>query len=110
MNKDELLKKAQEENKGYDERDLINIKQAGAASAAVGCALCMIISLVYRIVEGIDPLVGITCWLIYCGMNAAGALFKAIHIRKKLFTVSAVLYGVLFIAFAALFVIELIKR
>ncbi|MBQ4429135.1 MAG: hypothetical protein II871_05125 [Clostridia bacterium] len=112
MNKDDLLKKAQEESgkTGFDEREQKLAVQGSAVAFSIGGMLCMLINLASYIFSGIDPLVGTTCWLIWTGMQAADCMFKAFKVRKKPFLPLGILYCVLFLGFVAIFVIMVIKK
>lgn len=85
MNKNELLRKAKEENKkkGADERQLQLALQGSAVAFSIGGMLCMLINLASYVFSGIDPLVGTTCWVIRTGMQAADCMFKAVKVRKN---------------------------
>ena len=110
MNKNELLKKAKEENKGFDERELQQARMSSALAFFVGLFLCLLIRVTCYLVDGVDPLVSIACTLIYCGMIAADCIFKAVFVRKKYFIIGAIFFPVLFAAFLALFISMLINR
>lgn len=112
MNKYDLLKKAQEESgkNGFDEREQKLAVQGSAVAFAIGGMLCMLINLASYVFNGIDPLVRTTCWVIWTGMQAADCMFKAVKVRKKPFLPLGILYGVLFIGFVAIFIIEALQR
>lgn len=112
MNKDALLKKAQEESgkTGFDEREQKLALQGSAVAFSIGGMLCMLINLASYVFSGIDPLVGTTCWVIWTGMQAADCMFKSVKVRKKPFLPLGILYCVLFLGFVAIFVIMVIKK
>lgn len=110
MNKEDILKRAKKDNNGFDERDRMLLNQATAIGYAVGGVLCMIINLISYLVEGIDPLVGTTCWLIYCGMMTATSIFKCIRINKKGYILLTIVYILCFICFVAIFIIRIVNR
>ena len=87
MNKDDLLKKAQEESgkAGFDEREQKLAMQGSAVAFSIGGMLCMLINLASYIFSGIDPLVGTTCWVIWTGMQAADCMFKVLRCGKSRF-------------------------
>ena len=98
MNKDEILRKAREENGGVDEVTQAAKTEAAKISMAVGGAACMLLNFLDRLFLHTD-VIGDTCWIIYGIMVSTSLLVQGICLKKKSYLVGA--------AFTAAFVILL---
>ena len=82
MDKDEILKRAREENNGVD-AVLQEAKTEGAKiSMAVGAAACMLMNFLDRIFLHTD-MIGDTCWIIYGIMVSTSLLVQGLYLKKK---------------------------
>ena len=98
MNKDEILKRAREENNGVD-AVLQEARTEGAKiSMAVGAAACMLLNFLDRLFLHTD-VIGDTCWIIYGIMVSTSLLVQGIYLKKKSYLIGS--------AFTAAFVILL---
>lgn len=88
MNKEEILKKAREENKGADEVERAAVKVAATVSLVVGACACLILSLIDECVLK-TTVIARTCWIIYDIMLATYAWVRAIKQKQKLFWILA---------------------
>ena len=87
MNKEEILKLSQQENKGKpDELELNAMGNASRAGIVVGAILCLILMLVGTIVLN-RPEISFTSWMIYTTMLATSelVLYSQLKSRTKLF-------------------------
>ena len=89
MNKEEILQRAREENKGVD-AVLQKAKTEGAKiSMAVGAAACMLLNFLDHIFLHTD-VIGDTCWIIYGSMIASKVWVEGIALKKKGYVIAAV--------------------
>ena len=63
MNKEEILKRAREENKGVDEVKRAAENEAAKISMAIGLAACMLLNLLDAVYLETD-VIGEACWII----------------------------------------------
>ena len=94
MNKEEILKRAREENKGVDEVKRAIESKAAKISMAVGGAVCMLLNLMDVLFLHTD-VVGDTCWIIYIAMLSSYFWVGGITMKQKVFLVAAS-FGTLF--------------
>ena len=89
MNKEEILKRAREENKGVDEVKHAAESKAAKISMAVGGAVCMLLNLLDRLFLHTD-VIGDTCWIIYGIMVSSNLLVQGIYLKKKSYLIGFV--------------------
>lgn len=94
MNKEEILKRAREENKGVDEVKRAIESKAAKISMAVGGAVCMLLNLMDVLFLHTD-VVGDTCWIIYITMLSSYFWVGGIALKQKAFLFAAS-FGTLF--------------
>lgn len=82
MNKDEILKRAREENKGVDEVKRAAETEAAKISMAIGGVACMFLNFLDRIFLQTD-VIGDTCWIIYGTMISSRLWIEGIYLKKK---------------------------
>ena len=97
MNKDEILKKAREENKGVDEVKRAAENESAKISMTIGAAACMLMNLLDHLFLHTD-VIGDTCWIIYGTMTASQLWVEGIYLKKKSYLVGAVLTTIFVIA------------
>ena len=103
MNKDEILKRAREENKGVD-AVLQEVEMKGAKiSMAVGAAACILLNFLDHLFLHTD-VIGETCWIIYGIMISTLLLVHGIYLKKKRYLIGFVFTA----AFVILFTVFLI--
>ena len=90
MNKDEILKRAREENKGVDEVKRAAESKAAQISMAVGAAACMLLNLFDRLFLQTD-VIGDACWIIYGIMIATNLWVQGISLKRKGYVIGAFL-------------------
>ncbi len=89
MNKEEILRRAREENKGVDEVKRSVENDAARISAAIGAAVCMLLNLLDRLILHSD-VVGDTCWIIYGSMIASRVWVEGIALKKNGYVIGAI--------------------
>ena len=99
MNKDEILRKAREENRGVDEVTQAAKTEAAKISMAVGGAACMLLNFLDRIFLHTD-VIGDTCWIIYGIMASTSLLVQGIYLKKKSYLIGSVFTAVFVILLA----------
>ena len=106
MNKDEILKKSQQENKGkLDERELAAFGKASRVGMLVGGLLCVALILVSEFVLNM-PELALVGWMVYFAMQGS----SNIVLFKYLKTPSKLIYGIIEIAFAVTFAVAIVFK
>lgn len=105
MNKDDILEKSRRENKGPDEMEQYVMAAAGKIAAKVGMLVCCIVAILQVI---FTDAISFESWMIYFSILATTFLVKYIKLHSKHELWVAVLYTVLFIMFAVLFILRLV--
>ena len=94
MNKEDILKRAREENKNGDEREEKIKLRSYAVSGAVGALLCMIIDLLEEVLfdRNAD-----TIWIVYFGMQFVKYFLDAWKLKHKMDIALSILWGLCFV-------------
>ena len=101
MNKDEILKRAREENNGVD-AVLQEAKTEGAKfSMAVGAAACMLLNFLDHLFLHTD-VIGDTCWIIYGIMVSTNLLVQGIFLKKKSYLIGSI-FAIAFVILLTVF-------
>ncbi len=103
MNKDEILRMSQQENKGkLDERELAVFGEASRVGMLVGALLCVALILISEFVFNM-PELALVGWMVYFAMQGSSniVLFRYLKTRSKL------IYGIVEIAFAIAFAVAI---
>ena len=106
MNKDEILKISQQENKGkLDERELAAFGKASRVGMLVGGLLCVALILVSEFVLNM-PELALVGWMVYFAMQGSSniVLFKYLKTPFKL------IYGIIEIALAVTFAVAIVFK
>ena len=90
MNKEEILKRAREENKGVDEVKCAAENEAAKISIAIGLAACMLLNFLDTIILHTD-VIGEACWIIYGTMVASRLWVYAISLKKIGYFIGAIM-------------------
>lgn len=104
MNKDDILEKSRRENKGPDEMEQYVMAAAGKIAAMVGMLVCGIVATLQLI---FTDTIGYESWMIYFSILATNFIVKYVKRHSKHELWVAVIYTVLFIMSAILFLIRL---
>lgn len=106
MNKDEILKISQQENKGkLDERELAVFGKASRVGMLVGGLLCVALILVSEFVLNM-PELALVGWMVYFAMQGSSNII----LFKYLKTPSKLIYGIIEIAFAVAFAVAIVFK
>lgn len=89
MNKEEILRKAREENKGVDEVKRAVENDAARISMAIGLAACMLLNLLDSVFLQTD-VIGEACWIIYGTMISSRLWVYAVDLKKAGYWAGAV--------------------
>ena len=82
MNKEEILKRAREENMGVDEVKRAAENEAAKFSMAIGAAMCMLLNFLDRLFLHTD-VIGDACWIIYGTMISSRLWVEGLCLKKK---------------------------
>lgn len=82
MNKEEILKKAREENQGVDEVQRATEREAAKMSRVVGASACAFFTLMDKLVFKTGAISDI-CWILYGIMVTTDAWVYAINLKQK---------------------------
>lgn len=90
MNKEEILKRAREENKGVDEVKCAVENEAAKISIAIGLAACMLLNFLDSIILHTD-VIDEACWIIYGTMVASRLWVYASCLKKIGYFIGAIM-------------------
>lgn len=109
MDREEILEKSREENRGGDEREAQITAKAWQIGATVGIIVCGLIMIVFGIASdgGMEYIADNL--MIYFAMIATTYTVKAAKLKAKGDIVSAVLFWVCFAFWTALFAANMVK-
>lgn len=93
MNKEDILKRAREENNGVDEVARSIEGEAAKISMAIGGVVCMLLNLLASVFLHNDA-IGDTCWIIYGTMISSRLWVTGISLKQKGSLIGAVLTSV----------------
>ena len=72
MNKDEILKRSRNENKGQDEMERDVDAKAGRQAASIGLLVCMLLNLAELLIKGQANLSAWIVWSVIMGTKVGG--------------------------------------
>ncbi len=101
MTREEILQKAQAENKGADEVMIAVQKEASLISRAVGLAACMLLNLLDKLYLK-TGIIGSVCWILYGVIVSSSLWVYAIELKKRWYWVGALLTSAFSILLAVL--------
>ncbi len=106
MNKEEILKMSQQENKGkLDERELVAFGKASRVGMLVGALLCIALILVSEFVLKM-PELALVGWMVYSAMQGSSNIVLYKHLRTR----SKLIYGIVEIVFAVAFAVTIVFK
>ena len=100
MNKEEILARSRNENKGMDIIELQSLEKASRIAAQVGMLLCCFVAVMEVAVTG---QVSMESWLIYFGILSTLFLMKYRLMKKRHELFLSIFYTALFLMFLVLF-------
>lgn len=106
MNKDEILKMSQRENKGkFDERELDAFGKASRVGMLVGALLCVVLAFVSDVVFDMHEL-ALAGWMLYFAMEASNNIVLFRYLKKR----SNLIYGIIGILIAVVFAVAIVFK
>lgn len=106
MNKEEILKMSQQENKGkYDEREMAAFGKASRVGMLVGALLCVVLVIVGEFVLNM-PELSLVGWMVYFSMQGSSNIVLYKHLKNR----SKLIYGILGIVFAVAFAVAVVFK
>lgn len=90
MNKEEILKRAREENNGIDEVKCAAENEAAKISISIGLAACMLLNFLDSILLHTD-VIGEACWIIYGTMITSRLWVYACSLKKIGYLMGAIM-------------------
>ena len=105
MNKEEILARSRNENKGMDIIELQSLEKASRIAAQVGMLLCCFVAVMEVAVTG---QVSMESWLIYFGILSTLFLMKYRLMKKRQQLFLSIFYTALFLMFLVLFLWKLL--
>ena len=106
MNKEKILESSRKENKNRDLVELEVAARAGHIAGRVGAAVCVVLSLVVRLLTDSYLL---SPWIIYFSIIATHSLVKYVKLRRKTDLVLSFVYLAVCLSFLVLFVLRLVE-
>ena len=106
MTKEEILQKAQAENKGADKVMIAVQKEASLISRAVGLVACMLLNLIDQLYLKTD-IIGSVCWILYGVIVSSSLWVYAVKLKRRWYWVAVVLTSAASILHAVLLFTEL---
>ena len=106
MNKEEILKMSQQENKGkLDEREMAVYGRASRLGMCVGALLCVALVLVSEFILNM-PELALAGWMVYFAMQGSSnmVIYRHLKIRSKL------IYGIVGMVFAVAFAAAIVWK
>lgn len=107
MDREEILAKSRNENKGLDEREKASLKQAGSRAYAVGGMVCMAVILLSAVFDRFGSPATYAAWAVYLSMAGTTFVTKYGALQKKHELILGCFYLVLAAVFLVLFVLKL---
>ena len=106
MQKEEILQRSRNENKGPDERELFALAAAGKIAAQIGMLVCCAVAVLQVI---FTDSVSFESWMFY--FSILGTLFtvKYVKLRERHELLLAILFLALFVFFTVLFLLRLTR-
>lgn len=106
MNKEDILKMSQQENKGkLDERELAVLGKASRIGMLVGILLCVALILVSKFILNM-PELALAGWMVYFAMQGSSNIVLYMNLKTQSKLTYGIIEIVLAVAFAAAFVIK----
>lgn len=106
MDKEKILESSRKENKNRDLVELEVAARAGHIAGRVGAAVCVLLSLVVRLMTDSYLL---SPWIIYFSIIATHSLVKYARLRRKTDLVLSLVYLAVCLSFLVFFVLRLVE-
>ena len=109
MNREEILNKSRNENRAYDERELIVHTKSSAIAKAVGVAIACAIVLIEEIFFEHPPIASMSAFSVCFAMNAVEAWYRFVNLKGKFNLIKSVLCSIFAVAFMICLIHFLLK-
>ena len=106
MNKEKILESSRKENKNRDLVELEVAAQAGHIAGRVGAAVCVLLSLVFRLL--MDSYL-LSPWVIYFSIISTHAIVKYAKLSRRTDLILSLVYLAMFFLFLVFFVLRLVE-
>lgn len=105
MNKEEILKMSQLENKGReDERELQALGKASRVGMIVGAILCVIMVVIWRVID--IPELALASLLVYFSMQGSKDILMYYYLKER----SKLVFGIIGIICSIVFAVGLVCK
>ena len=106
MNKEEILKMSQQENKGkLDEREQAAFGKASRVGMLVGALLCVVLVLVSEFILK-KPELALAGWMVYFAMQGSSNIILYTQLKNR----SKLIYGIIETIFAIAFAVAVVFK
>ena len=109
MERDEILNKARNEKKAYDERENVIRTKSSAIGMTVGVLLGFIIVLIETIIFECPPVASLAAYSVVFGMEAVESWYRFALLKGKFNIIKGIFYSVFTVAFMICLVHFLMK-
>ena len=106
MDKEKILESSRKENKNRDLVELEVAARAGHIAGRVGAAVCVLLSLVVRLLTGSYLL---SPWVVYFSILTTHTLVKYARLKRKTDLILGILYLAMCLTFLAFFILRLVE-
>ena len=100
MNKEKILESSRRENKNRDLAEMEVTAQAGNIAGRVGAAVCVVLTLIFRI---FTKTYFLSPWVVYFSILTTHTLVKYARLKRKTDLILAILYLAMCLTFFAFF-------
>lgn len=109
MNREEILRKSCNDNKGYDERELNVHTKSSAIAKAVGVVIAFVIVLIEEIFCEHPPVASMAAFSVCFAMNAVESWYRFVSLKGKFNLIKSVLCSAFAVAFMVCLIHFLLK-
>ena len=106
MDKEKILESSRKENKNRDFVELEVAARAGHIAGRVGAAVCVLLSLVVRLLTDSYLL---SPWVVYFSILTTHTLVKYARLKRKTDLILGILYLAMCLSFLVFFVLRLVE-
>ena len=106
MNKEKILESSRRENKNRDLAEMEVTAQAGNIAGRVGAAVCVVLTLIFRI---FTKTYFLSPWVVYFSILTTHTLVKYASLKRKTDLILGILYLAMCLTFLAFFVLRLVE-
>ena len=106
MNKENILESSRRENKNRDLAEMEVTAQAGNIAGRVGAAVCVVLTLIFRI---FTKTYFLSPWVVYFSILTTHTLVKYARLKRKTDLILAILYLAMCLTFLVFFILRLVE-